>query len=318
MVFSDISLFEQIGRRNANVATIVAIALLALMFLFRLEIPFTPEIPKDETLGGGGVTVALGWPDVGSNNDTPSQGGGENVPPVESNTTPASPPPSPAPPSNSPITTEDPEVDYAAEARKRDENRKKLQEIEESTKKRREEAAAATAETKRRADEAAEKKRQEDEYNKKKSGFGDLFNKPGAQGGNGKGSGNSGKTGNGGDPNGSPNSRNLEGNGGDGGGSGGGSGTGIGTSVGGGIGNRTIKSRPKPNTDYNENGDVVVSVCVRGDGSIDPSSVKVQNKGTNTTSIVLRNIATANARQYRFEAGEDNQCGTITYRFKVK
>jgi hypothetical protein len=106
--------------------------------------------------------------------------------------------------------------------------------------------------------------------------------------------------------------------GGSGGGSGGGKGTGIGTSIGGGIGSRGVVGRSSPNNNYNENGDVVVQVCVMANGSVDASSVKVINKGTTTTSIILRRIATENARTYRFREGDDNQCGTITYRFKVK
>jgi hypothetical protein len=208
-------------------------------------------------------------------------------------------------------------VNYAAEAKKREENKRKLQEIEESTKKRREEAAAAT-EAKRIADAAeAQKKAEADAYNNKKSGFGDLFKKPGA-GGSGKGSGNSGKAGNGGDPNGDPNSKNLEGNGGSGGGSGGGQGTGVGTDVGGGISNRGKLGSSAVPKSYNENGDVVVNVCLNADGTVDAGSVRVVNKGTNTTSITLRNLATSNARTYRFNKGDDNQCGTITYHFRVK
>ncbi|MFZ4545025.1 MAG: cell envelope integrity protein TolA [Saprospiraceae bacterium] len=316
MIFTDISIFERIGKRNANIASAITLGLLLLVFLFKL--PFTPEIPKDEELGGGGVTVALGWPDAGSNDDTPSAGGGEPVPPVESKVTPVSPAPSPPSTNSGVITSEDKEVNYAAEAKKREDNKRKLQEIEEATKKRREEAAAAT-DAKRRADEAeAQRKAEADAYNKKKSGFGDLLKKQGVEGGSGKGSGNSGKAGNGGDPKGDPNSSNLEGDGGSGGGSGGGKGTGIGTSIGGGIGSRGVVGRSSPNNNYNENGDVVVQVCVMANGSVDASSVKVINKGTTTTSIILRRIATENARTYRFREGDDNQCGTITYRFKVK
>jgi hypothetical protein len=315
MVFTDISIFERVGRRNANIASTVALALLLLLLIFK-QLPLKPEIPKDE-LGGGGVTVALGWPDAGSQNDTPTAGGGEPVPPEETKVTPASPPPTPAAPSSGVATSEDSEVDYAAIAKKKEENRKKKQEIDDANKKVLDDARVAT-EVKRRADEAENAKKAEaDAYNKKKSGFGDLYNKPGA-GGSGKGSGNSGKPGNGGDPNGDPNSSNLEGSGGSGGGKGGGNGTGVGTDVGGGISNRGKLGSSAVPKSYNENGDVVVNVCLNADGSVDASSVKVVNKGTTTTSITLRNLATNNARSYRFNKGDDNQCGTITYHFRVK
>lgn len=292
MVFTDISIFERLGRRNANIASVSALTLLLLVFLFKL--PFTPEIAKEET--GGGVTVALGWPDSGSFSDSPSDGGGQPVPPDET-------PQKPSPVSNAPsntrdITNEDKEVDYAAEARKIEETKRRIKEIEEATKKRVEEAERAT-----------EQKRKQEEYNNKKSGFKDIFRNSGASGGTGAGSGNSGKPGNGGDPNGDPNAKNLQGAG---------SGNGIGTSIGGGIGDRGVLARSTPSNNYNENGDVVVNVCVMSNGQVDPASVKVNSKGTTTTSTVLRNIALTNARTYRFKAGDDNDCGSITYRFKVQ
>lgn len=307
MVFTDISIFERLGRRNANIASTLALSILLLFFLFKL--PFTPEIPKagDE---GGGVTVALGWPDAGSLNDTPSAGGGEPVPPVEQQASKSMPSASSAS-SAGELTSEDKEVDYAAELRKKEQVERKLKEIEDATRKRREEALAATLEQRRIQEEEAARQKAA-EYAQKKAGLGGLF-KQGSSGGSGKGSGNTGKAGNGGDPKGDPNSRNLEG-----GGDGGGKGGGVGALVGGGIGNRGVVNSAPPRTNYNENGDVVISVCVYANGQVNPSTVKVLTKGTTTTSEVLRNIAKENARTYRFREGSDEDCGTITYRFRVK
>ncbi len=100
-------------------------------------------------------------------------------------------------------------------------------------------------------------------------------------------------------------------------GSGGGTRYRVGTDVGGGISNRgKIGSSPIPRN-YNENADVVVDICLNADGTVDANQVKVRNKGTNTTNINLRNLAVANARTYRFNKGDDKQCGTITYHFRV-
>jgi len=301
MVFTDISIFERLGRRNANISAGLALVLLVLVFLFKL--PFTPEIPKDEELGGG-VTVALGWPDSGSFDDSPSNGGGNPEPPIETRSGAAS-SAEKSVQSNSEITNEDKEVDYAAESRKVEENKRKLREIEESTRKRREDAAAAT-EARRKEVEEAERKTAD--LARKKAGFGSIFSNSGSAGGTGKGSGNSGKAGNGGDVNGDPSTSNLHG---------GGSGDGVGRSIGGGIGDRGVLASSKPSNNYNESGDVVVNVCVLANGQVNPSSVRCV-KGTTTTSPVLRKIAEENAKSYRFRPGEEEDCGTITYRFKVK
>ena len=308
MVFTDISIFERLGRRNANIASGLAISLLLLVFLFKL--PFTPEIPKDGEQGGG-ITVALGWPDAGSFNDTPSAGGGEPIPPVEQSKS-TYVPPSNTPASTGEITSEDKEVDYAAEARKKEEVQRKLKEIEDATKRRREEALAATLEQRRIEEEEAAKQRAAKAYADAKAGFGKFMNS-GVTGGTGKGSGNNNKSGNGGSKDGDPNTSNLEG-----GGTGNGKGGGVGALIGGGIGNRGVLTSAAPRNNYNESGDVVVNVCVFANGQVNPSSVKVSIKGTNTNSEVLRNIAKENAKTYRFKEGSEDDCGTITYRFRVK
>jgi outer membrane biosynthesis protein TonB len=318
MVFTDISLFEQEGRRNANITAITAaVLLIALLFL---NLPFTPPPTEEELNGGGGVTVALGWPDMGSNNDAPSDGGGEEVPmpPTPSPTPAPAPTPSPSSPPNI-VTGDNAEVDFAVKKQK-EEQKQRLKEIDDQLKvaKVKAEADAAVrrqAEAKAQAEADAERQKQE-AINKKKSGIGDLFKKPGSAGGTGTGSGNSGKPGNGGRPDGDPNEKNLEGNGGSGGGSGGGIGTGVGRSVGGGLGGRAVKSASQIPKTYNENGTVVVKVCVDASGEV--TTATVSNIGTTTSSTTLRNLAIQNAKSLRFAAGDSDQCGTVNYSFKVK
>lgn len=311
MVFTDISLFERIGRRNASIASGIFALLVLLMLLIQLPLEGKTEKEKlEEELGG--VTVALGWPDMGSNNDTPSEGGGEQIPPDPTPTPPSAQPsaPSPATPPPAVITSEDPDVKYARE-KAREDQKQRLKEQDELIKKAKVEAEAretvkraeqAKADAKAAADAAEQAAR-----DKKKSGIGDLFKKPGSQGGKGNGSGNSGNAGNGGRPDGSPDSKRLEGEG---------SGNGTGRSIGGGLGSRAVQGSSPVSKNYNESGNVTVKVCVDENGKV--TSAVAQNLGTNTSSTTLRGLAEANARSFRFAAGDGSTCGTILYQFKVK
>ena len=311
MVFTDISIFERIGRRNASIAATVMAILILLLLLLQLPLEGKTEEEKlAEELGG--VTVALGWPDMGSNNDTPSEGGGEQVPPDPTPIPPTAQPsaPSPATPPPAVITSEDPDVKYAREKAKEDQ-KQRLKEQDEAVKKAKVESEAretvkraeqAKADAAKAADDAAQAAR-----DKKKSGIGDLFKKPGSTGGTGNGSGNSGNAGNGGRPDGDPNSKNLEG---------GGQGNGTGRSIGGGLGSRAVQGNNPVSKAYNESGSVNVKVCVDESGKV--TSAVTQISGTNTSSSTLRSLAEANAKSYRFAPGDGSTCGTILYQFKVK
>ena len=311
MVFTDISIFERIGRRNATIASSVLAILVLLMLLINLPLEGkTPEEKAAEELGG--VTVALGWPDMGSNNDTPSEGGGEQVPPdpTPAPPTPQTSTPSPATPPPAVITSEDPDVKYARE-KAREDQKQRLKEQDEVIKKAQAKAEAdaavqrvadAKAAATKAADDAAQAAR-----DKKKSGIGDLFKKPGSTGGTGGGSGNSGNAGNGGRPDGSPDSKRLEGEG---------QGNGTGRSIGGGLGSRAVQGSNAVSKAYNESGSVNVKVCVDESGKV--TSAVTQNVGTNTSSPTLRSLAETNAKSYRFAPGDGATCGTILYQFRVK
>ncbi len=163
--------------------------------------------------------------------------------------------------------------------------------------------AKAKADAERRAAEAAAKAKAEREAAAKAEAdeLGSLFG-----GGSGSGKGKTGSSGNQGDPNGDPNSSNLEG-----------VSAGAGSSVGGGLRGRGILNAPKVNDDYNRPGIIVIKVCVDGNGRV--TSATYTQKGSNSANSTLKRIAIKNAKAYKFSKGTvDKQCGEITYNFKVK
>lgn len=166
-------------------------------------------------------------------------------------------------------------------------------------------------------DAEAEEQRRVDAQNKAKAAaeaqaaanrqqrFGSRFGEPTAPSGGegtGNGRGNTGRPGSQGVPDGDPSSRKL---------------TGVNSpgSVSG-FGNRRAVSAPKLSSNNQETGTVVVAVCINADGSV--KNVRVKQAGTTTTSAVLLDLARKNANQFRFEAGQREDCGEITYRFLLR
>lgn len=199
------------------------------------------------------------------------------------------------------VKTEDPRE--IALKRKREKERKDQEELERKKQAEAEAKRKAEAEKKRLA-EAAKKKKADEEARKKaeadkfKSEIGGLF-------GEGKGKGDTGKAGNQGDPGGDPNASNLEG-----------ISTGSGT-VGGGLDNRGVSRAPKITDNSQKEGTVVVKVCVDLNGNV--ISSEFTQRGSTTADSQLKRLAVSNAKKWRFSKGNvDKQCGTITYRFKVK
>ncbi|MEL6721568.1 MAG: hypothetical protein AAFP82_22920, partial [Bacteroidota bacterium] len=168
-------------------------------------------------------------------------------------------------------------------------------------KQRKEEArrkAQEEAERQKREAEEAERQRKEAERNATKSRIGDLFS-------NGGGKGNTGKTGNQGDPNGDPNASKLEG-----------ISTGTGQ-VGGGLGGRG-GSGPRLSDSSQKVGNVVVYVCVDANGKVVSAEYTQKGSyGSAASDSAIRRKAIANAKNWKFKSGSvDKQCGTISYRFK--
>lgn len=110
-----------------------------------------------------------------------------------------------------------------------------------------------------------------------------------------------------GKPNGTPDSDNYSGTG--------GSGGGLSFSLTG----RSPKYLPKPSSNFNENGTVVVQIDVDKYGKV--LKALAIDKGSNTTNATLRSLAEQAAKQAIFNANTDAaevQRGTITYHFVVK
>ena len=87
--------------------------------------------------------------------------------------------------------------------------------------------------------------------------------------------------------------------------------------VGGGLGDRGVASAHTPKDNSQKEGTVVVKVCVDKSGRV--TSAEFTQRGSTTSDSQLKKIAIESARKWRFQKGAvDKQCGTITYRFKVK
>ena len=81
------------------------------------------------------------------------------------------------------------------------------------------------------------------------------------------------------------------------------------------VGSRTHKYLSKPTyDDASSEGTVVVKIVVDASGKVESARVK----SATTTSAALRNAAVSAARKSTFTAGNGNENGTITYKFKLK
>ncbi len=302
---------EKNKKRGLSLSIFLHIALVILALIPFLTYPDPPP-------GQEGIVVNLGLPDVGEGEEnagpaTPSEPEvsepvieEEVAEPVEESTPP--PPettPDPVEPEPAPqkevITTEDPEQ-IALKKRQEEEAKKRAQEEAERKRKAEEEArkkAEAEAERKRQEAEAeARRKAKEAEANKFKDQIGGLF-------GDKEGKGNTGKPGNQGDPEGDPDASRLEG-----------ISTGSGQ-VGGGLGSRGVVKTSTPQDNSQKQGTVVIRVCVDKSGNV--TSADFTQAGSTTSDNSLVQIARQDARKWKFAAGQvDKQCGTITYRFRVK
>ena len=128
----------------------------------------------------------------------------------------------------------------------------------------------------------------------------DTYKKGGNQGIAG-GSGDQGK------PGGDPNSTNYEGNG----------GTGkSGVSISRGLSGRRITSFPSFEDDFNQNAKVAVDIRVDAAGKV--ISAVYQPRGSTTSNSNMKAIAVRKAMQLKFNAGGDEQIGTIIFNFRLK
>ena len=273
---------------NKKKAKIESGALTTLIMALILLLLWYVSIDAPRETEEEGVEVAFG--------DNENGGGSEpDVIPMPAEPVTQAPPPTPQAPSDNDLVVQDDEESLAL-AKQREEERKRKAEQEELIRKQREEQARIEAE--RRAEEqriAEERARQAaiDEEKRKKAeelmkGFGN--NQSGATG--------SGTT-QGSSQQGSPNP------------------VGHG-SVGGNswsLAGRNIKALPKPSTQFNQEGKVVVNIQVNAEGQVISASV---GEGTTVSDYQTRQVALEAARKAEFSPSENKiQVGTITYTFKL-
>lgn len=288
---------RKLKRKGFLASMIFHAFVIILLLLPLLSIPIPPPGPP-------GVLVNLGLPDVGQGEENAPAAAPAKAEKSEPQEEPVPEPQKPepqkqepkktAPPKVAPqeskpvVKTEDPEAVAIRQQkeRERQEAIRRQQEEEERNRK-------AQEEVKKKAEAEA---RAQELKNQLKTGLG---------GGAGKGKGETGKPGNQGDPGGDPDSDKLKGKS-----------TGFGGDAVG-FGDRKPTSRPSIDDDFQQEGTIVLDVCVAADGSVISANYKLG--GSTSSNSQLINIAKNNALRWRFERGtEERQCGTITYRFSLK
>lgn len=259
-----------------------AIMALLLLMLWYVSVEAPRETEEE------GVEVAFG--------DNENGGGAEpEAVPMPAEPVTQAPPPTPQAPSENDLVVQDDEESLAL-AKQREEERKHSAEQQELIRKQREEQARLEAE--RRAEEqrlAEERARQaaiEQEKRDKAAALGGLFgnNQQGAQGsGTTQGASQQG-------------SQNPVGHG----------------SMGGNswsLTGRNIKALPRPSTQFNQEGRVVVDIQVNSEGKVISATI---GEGTTVSDYQTRQVALEAARKAEFSASDNKiQVGKITYTFKL-
>ncbi len=259
-----------------------AIMALLLLMLWYVSVEAPRETEEE------GVEVAFG--------DNENGGGAEpEAVPMPAEPVTQAPPPTPQAPSENDLVVQDDEESLAL-AKQREEERKRRAEQQELIRKQREEQARLEAE--RRAEEqrlAEERARQaaiEQEKRDKAAALGGLFgnNQQGAQGsGTTQGASQQG-------------SQNPVGHG----------------SMGGNswrLTGRNIKALPRPSTQFNQEGRVVVDIQVNSEGKVISATI---GEGTTVSDYQTRQVALEAARKAEFSASDNKiQVGKITYTFKL-
>ena len=330
---------ERYQRRSAIISFVVfALLILALIYPF-LTYPVPP-------IGQEGILVNLGVVDLGDGdeNATPSaeQTAAEPTPPAspveasEPVPTPPEPEPEPTPealpppaaPEPTPDPTPDPEprpdpellrqqAEQALALQRESEARaeKQLQQKRQREADARREAAeaaeaakaaeaarVAAAEEEAARQAAARKAAAEAKAAALKAEMAGMF---GGSSESGSGRGDTGKPGNQGDPNGDPSADRLRG-----------ISTGAGK-IGGGLEARGVVGAPKLSDNSQRTGIIRVKVCVDASGRV--TSADYTQKGSTSSDVLLKRLATENAKGYRFSpSSAGTQCGHITYNFVVK
>jgi TonB family protein len=280
---------EQNKKRGMIISIAIHVLLLTLALLPLLTFPDPPP-------GQEGILVNLGLPDQGQ--------GVENAGPVESSEVQEETPQEEAAPPEA--SAAEPEPEPEREVVTSDESDVQVRKQEEKERKERLEQERREREAREKAEAEAEAKRKAEEARRKRDAeAADLKNEIGGLFGDGDGKGNTGTSGNQGDPDGDPSADALEG-----------VSTGSGR-VGDGLGERGVARTDTPEDNSQDQGVVVVRVCVNRAGDV--ISAEYTQRGSTTTSSRLKNLAVKSAKRWKFKAGNvDKQCGTITYNFKAQ
>lgn len=268
----------------AGVTTVV-ILLLLLLLLFKLTIS-APIQMEDE-----GIVVTLGYSD---------EGGGVPealplMPMAQSEVQPTAPAPLPQLPSDNELIVQEDEESLALADQNEQEQKRKALEQELIRKQREAEAAQAEAERIARERALAEQRAKEQEAIDKANQLAALF-----------GQSNTPVGANADDASIEPSPS--------------GKGNPVGKNFGIVDGNmwslegRKVKSMPKPSSDFNQQGKVVVNIRVDKDGNVVLASI---GDGTNISDSYTQQLALEAARKAKFTAGEREQVGSITYNFKL-
>jgi membrane protein involved in colicin uptake len=279
---------EQANRRKGMIISVTIHALIILLAI----LPFLkyPDPPP----GQEGVLIAFGETEAGQGDDRPETQQ-EDPDVTEKRENVESKPAEQAaskPQEEKVLTSEDSDARLKRQQAESDQKKKseaqKIAEMDAARKKAADEAVrkAAAAEAQKKADAEKAKK----QYN-------DLFG--------GKGQGDKDKSGNQGLPTGSVDSKNLTGSA---------QGSGV---IGAGLSNRGLKKSSAITDKSQKTGRVVVTVCVDRRGNV--IKTEYTQRGSTTTDGQLIALARKNAQSYVFnESDIDEQCGTITYDFKLQ
>jgi len=288
---------EQTDRRSSIISLI-----LFLLLLIGLIVPiFSYTIPPPEEEG---ILISFGEPDVGSGQDAPEvqstnptqtkSEAAKTEQKVESKEKPQEQPketPVAKAPAAKVLTSKiDKEIIVPKSTQKSPEvSAAELQAQREATARAEAEAAAAAA-----AKAEAEKQAK---FEQSKKQFGEFLS--------GSGKGETSTSGNQGDPKGDPNASAL---------------TGISTGsgrIGGGLADRGLLYEPEVKDKSQKTGKVVMKVCVDNQGKV--TEATFTQRGSTTVDGELREKAQRAANRYKFTASEvEEQCGTITFDFKVE
>lgn len=265
-------------RRAVIISFLVHILLIVLAILPLLHYPIPPP-------GMEGVEVVFGEPDAGGEPELVEESPSEPQP----EPTPTAAPARPAAPPQRVVTTEDPDarvrMEKAREEARQKEEQRQRDALEAERMRQAEEAARKAAEEKARKEKEAQRLR-------------DLLNPSGKGSGSGQKSGSQG----------SPDGKAQEGT----------VGLGPGTGkVGAGLSDRGVRSAPQITDRSQKTGKVVIEVCVDRNGKV--VKADFTQRGSTTADTELIELAKRNARNFIFSSSDaEEQCGTISYDFKVR